>query len=86
MELYNLTVKQKGVYDYILKYMSQNERSPYIREIQDACRITSYKGTVDKLLALEKKGYIKRSLNKHRGIELNNIGLQKQTICKELES
>lgn len=73
MELYQLTTRQKQVYDYIICYISQNDRSPYIREIQVACKISSYKGTVDKLLALEKKGYIQRRLNKHRGIFLNNL-------------
>jgi len=43
---------------------------PYIREIQEGCNIQSYKSAVDKLLALEKKGYIKRSINKHRSIKL----------------
>lgn len=73
MEPYGLTSKQKVVYDYIMRYISENKMAPYIREIQDACKISSYKGTVDKLLALEKKGYIQRRLNKHRAIVLNNV-------------
>jgi len=73
MERYVLTQKQKEVYDYIRLYMDKNAISPYIREIQEGCSIQSYKSAVDKLLALEKKGYIKRSLNKHRSIVLNNI-------------
>jgi len=70
---YSLTSRQQEVYEYIKVYMDTHKRSPYIREIQEACRITSYKGAVDKLIALEKKGYIKRELNKHRGIELNSL-------------
>ena len=72
MKIPNLTAKQMVVYRFIREYMDQNRESPYIREIQQGCSITSYKGAVDKLLALEKKGYIKRKLNKHRGIALNN--------------
>jgi len=71
MQACKLTSRQKEVYECIIRYISQNDKPPYIREIQDACGISSYKGTVDKLLALEKKGYIKRSLNKHRGIAVN---------------
>ena len=69
---YTLTSRQKEVYEYIKEYIVTHRRSPYIREVQEACHISSYKGAVDKLIALEKKGYIKRRLNKHRGIELNN--------------
>lgn len=70
MEQSKLTKKQKAVLDFIKRYIEERKQAPYIREIQDACGITSYKSAVDKLLALEKKGYIKRTLNKHRSIEL----------------
>ena len=65
-----LTIRQRKVYDYIKDYIGKNSISPYIREIQEGCNIQCYKSAVDKLLALEKKGYIKRSLNKHRSITL----------------
>lgn len=70
MDKYVLTKKQKHVYDYIRFYIEKNSMSPYIREIQEGCNIQCYKSAVDKLIALEKKGYIKRSLNKHRSIAL----------------
>jgi len=73
MEETKLTPRQKEVCECIRRYMLENKRPPYIREIQDACSISSYKGTVDRLLALEKKGYIVRKLNKHRGIVLNSV-------------
>jgi SOS-response transcriptional repressor LexA len=73
MTNYSLTSKQKRVYDYVKTYLQTNKKSPYIREVQEACEISSYKGAVDKLMALEKKGYITRKLNKHRGIVLNNV-------------
>lgn len=73
MALYVLTSKQKETYEYIRCYIQTNHRSPYIREIQKGCHILSYKGVVDRLSALEKKGYIKRKLNKHRGIEINSL-------------
>jgi SOS-response transcriptional repressor LexA len=72
MDAPTLTPRQKEVYDYIRYYIQNNQRAPYIREIQEACRIQSHKGVIDKLLTLERKGYIRRKLNKHRGITLNN--------------
>lgn len=68
---YLMTKKQEYVYNYIKGYIEKNSASPYIREIQAGCNIPSYKSAVDKLLALEKKGYIKRTLNKHRSIKLS---------------
>lgn len=65
-----LTKKQKAVYDFIKRYIEANDKAPYIREIQEACAIVSYKSAIDKLLALEKKGYIQRALNKHRSIKV----------------
>lgn len=72
MSRYILTKKQKNVYDYIRSYMEKNSVSPYIREIQEGCGIRCYKTAVDKLIALEKKGYIRRVMNKHRSIAINN--------------
>ena len=68
MKRYTLTTRQQEVLDFVRGYIDKNKRAPYIREIQEGCRIFSYKAAVDKLLSLEKKGYIRRILNKHRGI------------------
>ena len=70
MANYLLTRKQGEVYSFIRAYIEKNNYPPYIREIQEGCKITSYKGAIDKLLALERKGYIHRKLNKHRSISL----------------
>lgn len=67
---YTLTVRQKKVYEFLKEYIAANKKAPFIREIQNGCGSISYKAAVDKLLALEKKGYIRRIPNKHRGIEL----------------
>ena len=73
MKASNLTVRQSEVLTYIKGYIEKNNISPLIREVQTGCSIASYKAAVDKLLVLEKKGFIKRELNKHRGIHINNI-------------
>lgn len=72
MKAIALTPKQNGVLNYIKSYIEQNSKAPLIREIQEGCQMNSYKAAVDKLLVLEKKGFIKRELNKHRGIRVNN--------------
>lgn len=68
-----LTDKQNQVFQFLQDYIKKHNRSPYIREIQETCNIVSYKSVLDKLIALERKGYIKRILNKHRSIKLNEI-------------
>lgn len=65
-----ITHKQHTVLEYVQHYMAQHGRSPLIREVQAECQIASYKSTVDRLNALERKGYIRRRPNKHRGIRI----------------
>ena len=67
-----LTNKQLAIFEFIKQYFDAHQRSPLIREIQEGCHIISYKSVVDKLLALEKKGFIERRANKHRGILLKD--------------
>jgi len=73
-----LTSKQKKIYDFIAAFIANHKKAPYIREIQEACQVNSYKSVVDKLLSMEKKGYIRRRLNKHRSIKLTKFGAFEQ--------
>lgn len=66
-----LTQKQQRVLDYLQQYLAEHRRSPLLREIQEACQIASYKSVIDRLNALERKGYIKRVPNRHRAIHLH---------------
>jgi len=68
----NLTLNQEKVYLFTKDYIALNRRAPYLREIQEACGIKSHKSVIDRLTALERKGYIKRKINQHRGIRLAN--------------
>ena len=72
----SLTPKQAQVYAFLRDYIAEHQHAPYIREVQEACRIPSYKSAVDRLLALERKGWIDRVPNKHRGIALRPEPLQ----------
>ncbi len=56
--------------EYIQRYIAEHGCAPLIREIQDGCQIASYKSTVDRLNALERKGFIRRRPNIHRGIRV----------------
>ncbi len=58
------------MFDFIRQYFTDHRQSPLIREIQSGCQIVSYKSALDRLNALERKGYIKRVPSKHRGIRL----------------
>ena len=71
-----LTRKQYTVLEYIQHYLAERRQSPFIREIQAGCQIASYKSTIDRLNALERKGFIKRAPNKHRGIVLHRRALE----------
>ena len=65
-----LTPKQHAVFEFVQHYIAEHRQSPLIREIQLACQILSYKSALDRLNALERKGYLKRIPNKHRGIRV----------------
>jgi repressor LexA len=66
----SLTQKQQIVFEFIQRYLLEHRCAPLIREIQFGCQIASYKSAIDRLNALEHKGFIRRIPNKHRGIKL----------------
>lgn len=66
----SLTQKQQTVLEFIRRYVAECGRAPLIREVQRGCDISSYKSVIDRLNALERKGWIDRTPNKHRGIRL----------------
>ncbi len=82
MAKYLLTTKQQAVFDFIQRYVVEHRSSPLIREVQFGCQIASYKSVLDRLNALERKGYIKRIPNKHRGIKLVRKALEPQANVK----
>jgi len=71
LKLTKLTQKQQTVLAYLQRYIGEHRRSPFLREVQNACRIASYKSVIDRLNALERKGFIKRIPNKHRAIHIH---------------
>ena len=65
-----LTKRQKEVLDSIQGHIQSNGYPPTIREVGDEVGIRSTNGVVEHLLALEKKGYIKRDKTKSRGLRI----------------
>ena len=68
------------MFDFILRYVAEHRRAPLIREIQLGCQIVSYKSAIDRLSALEHKGFIKRTPNKHRGIRIARRAIEPQLV------
>ena len=89
MKPHQLTKKQEILLEFVERYLGENRLAPLIREIQTGCQIASYKSVIDRLNALERKGYIKRVPNKHRGIRLIKAALAQlrvQTVPESLGS
>lgn len=65
-----LTKKQQDVFEFIREKIKNNAMPPTIREIAEKFSFSSTGTVRDYLQALEKKGYLKLSEKKSRGIEL----------------
>ncbi len=65
-----LTKRQKEIFEYIEKMITEFGKSPTIREIGERFSISSTNGVRAHLEALIKKGYIKRQKLISRGIDL----------------
>src|SRR5437867_5380308 len=58
--LSSLTIRQKEIYDFLLRTIREKGYAPSIPEIGRQFKIASTNGVSDHLKALEKKGYIRR--------------------------
>jgi len=65
-----LTKKQKGIYDYLKEYIGDKGYAPSIQEICEYFGTTSLSTMHKQLVTLENKGFIKRTPNMKRAIEL----------------
>jgi repressor LexA len=64
-----LTKKQEVVLKIIRKFFLENGYAPSLSELQEALNITTKRGVVNHLIALERKGYILRT-GEPRGIHI----------------
>jgi repressor LexA len=64
-----LTPRQDQILKFVVDYIRDNECPPTIRDVASKFDMT-VKGAYDHLLALEKKGWIERSIKHSRGITI----------------
>ena len=72
MEQPKLTARQKQVYDFISDAILERGSAPTIREIGERFAIQSTNGVRSILTALIKKGYLRKTPNVSRGLELTS--------------
>src|SRR6266540_1945123 len=65
-----LSPKQNKILDFIRTFIDQHDYPPSIRQIQEACDISSTSVVDYNLRSLEKAGHIRRDRDVSRGIEL----------------
>ncbi len=65
-----LSAKQKRIVEYIRDFIDEHDYPPSIRQIQEACAISSTSVVDYNLRILEKLGYIRRDREVSRAIEL----------------
>jgi len=83
-----LTRRQKEVLDFIVGFLKENEYSPSFEEIAGGMGLASIATVHKHLTALESKGYLKRSFNQSRALELGpkyyrELRLKRQEAAQE---
>ncbi len=66
----SLTTRQQEIYEYLARHLEDRGYPPTLREICSEFGMRSTRAASDHLLALERKGYIVRTRDRSRGIEL----------------
>ena len=65
-----LTRKQKELYDYLKKYINNNQISPSFEEMKEAVNLKSKSGIHRLITSLEQRGFIKRLKHRARAMEI----------------
>ena len=65
-----LSEKQQRILEFIQEFIGDHDYPPSIRQIQEACKISSTSVVDYNLRILEKEGYIRRDREVSRAIEL----------------
>ena len=69
-----LPEKQEAIYNFLKEFVDEHSYPPSVREIQEACNISSTSVVDYNLRGLENKGLIKRGREISRGIEIVGRG------------
>jgi repressor LexA len=76
-----LSPKQRRIFDYIREFIDEHDYPPSIRQIQEACDISSTSVVDYNLRILEKMGYIRRDREVSRAIELIHGGRRPRVVA-----
>ena len=81
-----LTKKQKELFDFLRKYILENEYSPSFEEMKSAVNLKSKSGIHRLITSLEQRGYIKRLKHKARAMEIikNNQNNDKVSSSEDI--
>ena len=67
-----LTPKQKKILDYIKKYIKEKDYAPSLEDMRKRFKLSSRSTVHQHVEVLREKGYLKKTENQPRSIELNN--------------
>lgn len=76
-----LSEKQQRILEFIQEFISDHDYPPSIRQIQEACKISSTSVVDYNLRILEKEGYIRRDREVSRAIELLEPGGHRRRVA-----
>jgi repressor LexA len=76
-----LSAKQQRILEFIQEFISDHDYPPSIRQIQEACKISSTSVVDYNLRILEKEGYIRRDREVSRAIELLEPGGHRRRVA-----
>src|SRR5688572_31758865 len=81
-----LTKRQKEILDFLEAFMSENGYAPSFEEIARHFGYTSLATVHEHLENLKQKGYIRKSYNASRSLELVPSGIRSEEHTSELQS
>ena len=76
----DLSAKQQRILDYIREFIEEHDYPPSIRQIQQACEISSTSVVDYNLRILERQGHIRRDREVSRAIEVLHGGRRTQRV------
>ncbi|HVP04934.1 MAG TPA: transcriptional repressor LexA [Dehalococcoidia bacterium] len=76
----DISAKQRRIFEYIRDFIDDHDYPPSIRQIQEACSISSTSVVDYNLRILERMGYIRRDREVSRAIEVTHGGARRGRI------
>lgn len=76
----DISGKQRRIFEYIRDFIDEHDYPPSIRQIQEACAISSTSVVDYNLRILERMGYIRRDREVSRAIEVTHGGARRGRI------